>query len=424
MTASRAVRVTLAAALFVAASCSDGDQSSGTTVALAPIVLRPPSKAEVTEPPVVTAATTTGNVPTIDTAAPGADDSVTTVPVTTVPVTTSTTSTTTSTTTTTLPPTPVTLSFTGEIWAQKGVVNAAMAEGAVAPDFAPMFAEIGPYIAASDLAFCHLETPQSPIELITAIASAGYDRCSTASEHVFDGGVEVLNATATAFDDNGLTQSGIARTPDEINSILMEVKGVRIAHLAYTLRYDVAAPVGEEWRSALIDVPRIITDATKAREAGAEMVVLSLHWGNADSARPNPDQRRWADEVTRAGVIDLIVGTHSHVVQPIEQVNGVWVAFSLGNSLTYMPTNSQWSKYTQDGIVVSFTASRGSDGRIVVEAPVVRPTFVDKAAGCVIRDVLGILADPAAHDASLVKAAQASYNRTTQILGAGLLATN
>lgn len=321
-----------------------------------------------------------------------------------------------------MPPLTATLLASGEVWAQKGVVKAATTVGGV--DFDPLFADISPYVSAADLAVCHLETPVSPTELITSLATSGYDRCSTSSEHVFDGGVEAVNAMANTFDASGLTQSGYARTPDEMNPILIDVNGLRVAHLSYAARYDTRPPAAEAWRSALIDVPRIVADATRARAAGAAMVVVSLHWGNADSAVPTAQQRGWADEITRSGVVDLIIGTHSHVVQPIERINGVWVAFSLGNSLTYMPTSTQWSKYTQDGVLTTFAVTRSSDGRLTVAAPVVRPTWVDKAAGCVVRDVLTVLAHPESFPAATVKGAAASLKRTTQILGTALLATN
>lgn len=420
MVAPRSPRLIVAWALvgLFAASCAAGESGSTTTVTLPLVALRPPSNADVTDPPVVDVVTTN------DASSTSTDPfaASTTMPTSTSTTSTSTTSTT-STTTTTLPPVPVNMLFSGEVWAQKGIVNAASSP-AQGLDFGPMFAEIASTVSAADLALCHFETPVSPVELVTAMSTAGYDRCSTASEHVFDGGVEAMNAMAIAFDNNGLTQSGYARTPDEMNPILMDVKGLRVAHLAYTLRYDTPFPTGEPWRSALIDIPRIIADATTARSSGAEMVILSLHWGNADSAAPTAQQRAWADEITRSGMVDLIVGAHSHVLQPIEQVNGVWVAYSLGNSLTYMPTNSKWSKYTQDGALVSFSVTRSSGGRVAVGTPVVRPTWVDKDNGCVVRDVLTVLAHPESYPMATVRGATASLKRTTQILGTQLLAAN
>ena len=67
---------------------------------------------------------------------------------------------------------------------------------------------------------------------------------------------------------------------------------------------------------------------------GARFVIVSLHWGNEGSNDVTSAQRQVAEAVTASGAVDVIVGHHSHVVQPIEQVNGRWVVFGLGNFLT------------------------------------------------------------------------------------------
>ena len=93
--------------------------------------------------------------------------------------------------------------------------------------FSPMFEDITPLIASADLAICHLETPIAPQgeELSTfpffgvpptiteAIAKAGFDRCSTASNHTYDRGVKGIDETINALLANNVAQSGMARTP-------------------------------------------------------------------------------------------------------------------------------------------------------------------------------------------------------------------
>lgn len=302
-----------------------------------------------------------------------------------------------------------------------------------------MFADVEPLLAGADMAICHLESPIAPIggelfsypkyqvpqQLAPALAYGGYDACSTASEHVFDGGAEAVNATVAALEAQGILQSGMARTPDEIKPLPTEVGGVVVAHLAYTLRYDSKPNIGEEWRSALIDIPRIIEDARQARSLGAQAVILSIHWGNEDSARPTDEQRRWAEELTASGQIDVIVGAHSHVLQPIEQINGVWVMFSLGNFLTNMPTKAARPAQGQDGAIVTITLTPAPNRRVTVGQPVVYPTWVDKQADFTIRDLSVDLAANSAIEAGVPvarwNAARASLKRTRQILGDSLL---
>jgi poly-gamma-glutamate capsule biosynthesis protein CapA/YwtB (metallophosphatase superfamily) len=424
-------RLTAISMCLALVACSNTESSSVSNPAtLPPVALRPPSNLDQ------------GNVssPAIDPNIPGVTTPTSLINETTTSTSSTSTSTTTSTTTTTLPPVPISLAFTGDILVQKGLwptaARFAQESGSTEPfDFTPMFGDVAELLTSADLAICHLESPiappgsepfsypkyQVPAQIIPAIAEAGYDACSTASEHVFDGGSEAINATVSSFESLGIMQSGMARTPDEIKPLPTQVGDVVIAHLSYTLRYDSPPPIGEDWRSALIDIPRILADAREARSLGAQAVVLSLHWGNEDSAVPTEQQRQWANELTVSGEIDLIVGSHSHVLQPIEQINGVWVMFGLGNFLTNMPTKSARPEEGQDGAIVTLTMTRAANNRVTVSQPVVYPTWVDKRSGYTIRNLSADLAQASAVEAGIASsrwsAELASLRRTRKILG-------
>lgn len=224
-------------------------------------------------------------------------------PTTTISGTTTTISTTTTTTTTAAPgPTGggVSMAFTGDFLWHSPLWAGAQANwasgnphGPPGYDFAPMLAGLAPLIAPADLGVCHLETPIAPegegyttatrygvpAEVATAIAAAGYDRCSAASNHSLDRGVAGIDRTVDVLEAAGLGVSGMARTPAEIAPQIVAVDGVNVSHLSYTFSYNgLRMPVGEEWRSATIDPHRIIADATAARALGAELVIVSMHW--------------------------------------------------------------------------------------------------------------------------------------------------
>ncbi|MEZ5258731.1 MAG: CapA family protein [Ilumatobacteraceae bacterium] len=211
-----------------------------------------------------------------------------------------------------------------------------------------------------------------PVEIVDALAQAGYDRCSTASNHTADRGGPGIDRTVTALEAAGIAQSGMARTPEEIEPRPFEVNGISLAHLSYTFSYNgLSLPEGEEWRSATIDPERMIADAARARQLGAEVVVMSIHWGAEGESSPTTEQRRVADLVTASGQVDLIVGHHAHVVQPIEVVNGTWVVFGLGNILSNLPTSDRWPASSQDGEIV--TVARCRPRRSGVGGPPGRP---------------------------------------------------
>ena len=184
----------------------------------------------------------------------------------------------------------------------------------------------------------------------------------------------------------GLGQSGMARTPGEIGPAVFTVNGIAISHLSYTYGYNgLRTPDGEPWRSALIDPVRIVDDARAARAMGAEVVIVSLHWGDEGVHEPSRFQRDVANWLTASGAADLVIGHHAHVVQPIEQVNGRWVVFGLGNILSNLPTSDRWPAATQDAMVVTLTVELAADGPVSVGQPVAHPTWVDREAGWVVR---------------------------------------
>ena len=375
-----------------------------------------------------------GSTTGVSVAAPttGAGAAPTTVPPTTVPPTTVPPTTVPP---TTVPPTTVplsgrvTMAFTGDVLAHRAVNRAAaLPDGTY--DYTAMFTNLAPVIGAVDLAVCHLESPIAPDEQVIvppprlavdeaigpALAAAGYDRCSTASNHSLNGGAAGVDATIQGLAVAGLGQSGMAASAAEALPPILEINGVRTVHLSYSYGFDGdRPPEGEPWRANLIDPERIISDAQAERALGAEVVIVSMHWGASKTVGATTEQRRVAEAVTASGAVDLIVGHHAHVLQPIEQVNGVWVVWGLGNILSDHPTSSEWPASTQDGAVVTVAVQRALDGSITVETPVVHPTWCDTEHGYVIRFTTEV--DDPSLTASVHEQLRVSHQRTADVLG-------
>jgi poly-gamma-glutamate synthesis protein (capsule biosynthesis protein) len=226
-----------------------------------------------------------------------------------------------------------------------------------------------------------------------------------------------IDETINALLANNVAQSGMARTPSEIEPQTFSVKGVTLSHLSYTFSYNgLSLPQDQEWRSALIDTDRILRDARTAREMGADAVIVSMHWGNEMSHQLNSQQISVADALTKSGDVDLIVGHHAHVVQPIEKVNGVWVMYGMGNVLSNLPTDERWPASSQDAGVFTITMRRSTAGKVSFDTPVVHPTWVDKQNGWIIRDISEMFANsnnPGVNTREL----ELSLERTTRVLG-------
>ena len=341
--------------------------------------------------------------------------------------------------TTVAAPTAITFAFTGDILSHTPLINQAKrtaianstAETKLDYDFRPMFLDIKPLISDVDVAVCHLETPIAPEgedlstfplfgvpkEITSAIADAGFDRCSTASNHAYDRGNDGIDATVNALNAAGVDQSGMARTPEEIEPHIFTVKGVKLCHLSYTFSYNgLIMPDETQWRSAIINTGRILRDAKRARELGSQATIVSMHWGTEKDSNANSMQTSIADELTASGLVDLIVGHHAHVVQPTKQINGVWVMYGLGNVLSNLPTDDRWPVNSQDAVIATTSLTIDSAGKAVFEKPVMHPTWVDKKHGWVIRDVQKSL-QLSTNQYGLARELELSLGRTTRVLG-------
>jgi poly-gamma-glutamate capsule biosynthesis protein CapA/YwtB (metallophosphatase superfamily) len=296
-------------------------------------------------------------------------------------------------------------------------------------DFRPMFADLRPIVSGADLAVCHLEVPLSrtgkdisswpafnaPPQLAGALRWAGYDACSTASNHSMDKGPQGVAATLAVMDRAGLRHAGMARTATEADlSTILKVRGLRVGLLSYTYGLNSGPlPPDRRWLVKTINPGRIVADARAARRAGAQFVVVLLHWGQEYQAAPTPAQRQVARRLLGAAEVDLILGHHAHVVQPIQRVGGKWVAYGMGNSLSNQ-TLSCCPAGAQDGVLVKVTVGEHA-GRLRVRDLRYVPTWVEHPSFR-IRPVLTALADPGLGPATR-RALQAARDRTRQAVG-------
>lgn len=229
-------------------------------------------------------------------------------------------------------------------------------------DFAPLLRYIKPYVASADLAICHVETPMTsapptgypvfntPPALARAIKQTGWDVCDTASNHSLDQGQAGITSTAAVLDRAHIRHTGsFAQPAGQRRTLIVRVKGVRVAFLAYTEMTN-GIPLPHPWSVNLAHADRILADARRARRRGAQVVIVNLHWGTEDVSAPDAFQRQLADRLTRSRVITAIVGQHVHVVQPVARVNGRIVVFGEGNLLSNQ-TPACCAAGSQDGLL-------------------------------------------------------------------------
>lgn len=241
--------------------------------------------------------------------------------------------------------------------------------------FDKIFSRVAPVISGADLALCHMEAPMgpgapkdfprfnAPVQLAAAVKRAGFDGCSTASNHSLDQGPAGLAANLAALDKQGLSHTGTARNPQEAATpTIYDVAGVKVGHLsyAYGLNPGTSVPAGQTWMANLLNAKRILKAAAALRLAGAQIIILSAHWGTEKVHEPNPQQLSLARVLLASPDIDAIIGHHAHVVQPAEKINGKWVFYGVGNLLA---RHDFPIKDNKEGILPRLTFVPQADGR-------------------------------------------------------------
>ena len=296
-------------------------------------------------------------------------------------------------------------------------------------DFRPLFANVKPIVHRAALALCHVETPMgagapsgypvfnSPPELAAAIAWTGWDACSTASNHSVDKGEYGVATTIRALRRAGVRHTGTARTAEEARRILiLRVRGLRIAFLSYTYGTN-GIPPPNPWSVNLVSTRRIVADARRARSHGADFVVANLHWGYEYVHEPNAQQRDLARYLLRRRVVDLIVGQHAHVVQPIARLKGRFVVYGEGNLLSAQ-TTACCPGESQDGLIaVIHVRAVGAEAKVTgidyVPTFVEHPSFVVQPVG----KRLAQLERSGQGASALANALRTSYRRTVYYAG-------
>lgn len=248
-----------------------------------------------------------------------------------------------------------TLVATGDLLVHDSIIRQAKADaGGSGYEFGRMISAAKPMASGADLAICHMETVygpdggpfsgyplfETPPHLAASVKKAGYDSCSTASNHTLDAGSKGVGRTLKAMGAAGLRHVGSARNPKEAAApVMLRAGGAKVAQLAYTYGTNgIPVPKDKPWLVNLIEPRRIIADARAARRAGADVVVVSMHWGTEWQQEPDALQRSVAKKLTAARSggrrdIDLILGTHAHVPQAYEKVNGTWVVYGMGDQI-------------------------------------------------------------------------------------------
>lgn len=364
-----------------------------------------------------------------------------------------------------------TVAATGDILMHYPVIKSG-SRGDGTYNFDSIFTYINPYVAEADFAAANLETTlngldngypyqgyprfNSPDEIVYGLKNAGFDMLLTANNHTFDTGEKGFFRTLSVVDEAELVRIGTNASPEEKKYTLQEINGISVGMICYTYETEDGDPAKKSLNCLPVTerAGELVNTFHYARlddfyadlegklsdmaQDGAQASIVFLHWGNEYQLAENDTQREMAQRICDLGV-DVIIGGHPHVVQPVDlltsrtdETHKMVCLYSMGNAvsnqrISQLPT---YKGYTEDGVLFQVQFAAYSDGSVVLESADALPTWVNltrsEGSGKTAYEIIPL--DREVEDwksaftlsDSEYAGAEQSYARTMSILGEGL----
>lgn len=310
---------------------------------------------------------------------------------------------------------------TGDMLMHIGVINSGKQEDG-SYNFDSIFRYVKSYTQAADFSVANLETTlcgtdngysysgnprfNCPDAIVDSLKDAGFDLLLTANNHAADTDLVGYKRTLNTVRDKGLDTLGTYLSADERKWTIEEVNGIKIGMVCYTysegfsqkgypvLNYHEVAENGILNYFTYDKLPEFYTQLQgyldEMKAAGAEATMVYLHWGEEYKWKtgegPNANQTAMAQKLCDMGV-DVIVGGHPHVVQPVDLLTSsadpehrTIVLYSMGNAVSNQRIKEMESEptgHTEDGVLFCVTFAKYSDGNVYVDSSELIPTWVN-----------------------------------------------
>lgn len=224
-------------------------------------------------------------------------------------------------------------------------------------DFTSQLELIKPEIQKHDLAFYNQESIlggtsiglsdypnfNSPQEFGDAMIDAGFNLVSLANNHTMDRGVTAIQNSCDYWKTKDVLTAGSYCSAEDAEEIkIKEKNGIKYTMLAYTYGTNgIAVPSDKPYLVNLYSDELAKADIEKVRDK-VDLLIVSMHWGTEYRSEPTDEQKREAEYLSNLGV-DIIIGTHPHVIEPITYINDTLVIYSLGNFISAQSTNNDYN---------------------------------------------------------------------------------
>ena len=354
----------------------------------------------------------------------------------------------------------------GDLLMHGGVIRSgAQTDGSY--DFESVFRYVKDYVSGYDLALANLETTfggdskpyqgwplfNVPDAFGDAIVDAGYDLLLTSNNHCYDTLMDGFKRTIEVSREKGLMVLGSRLTEEEPRYAVVDINGIQVGMVSYTYTTSMSGGKPSLNGNSPVENPALVnyfsytnlnafyaemTDVLERMKAdGAEATMLFIHWGTEYEIVENNYQDTIAQKMCDLGV-DVIVGGHPHVVQPVELLTSATdpehktvCIYSLGNAVSNQRIAEMKLKsgHTEDGVLFAVTFEKYSDGTVYLASAEVLPTWVNLSSvnGKLEYNILPL--EDAKRDEwkeafnltdSLYQNCVDSYDRTMNIVGSGM----
>lgn len=366
-----------------------------------------------------------------------------------------------------------TIGSTGDLLLHNKVIRSGYDKATGTYNYESIFSYFSAFVSQVDYAVANLEVTlcgedngyeysgypcfNAPDAIVDAAKNAGFDMLLTANNHSFDTRFKGLMRTQEVILDRKLDYIGTRYREEDKSYIVKEINGIKIGMICYTYNtgFDSNGNASLNYIPLTAQASRLVNsfsyedlegfyeklagELALMQEDGAEAVMLYIHWGDEYKTQPNSTQKKMAQALCDLG-IDVIVGNHAHVPQPVElltntqdETKKTLCLYSMGNAISNIRRGPNYPPETEDGLLFKVTFAKYSDGTVVLESADVLPTWVDRYVEDGVSKFRILTMDDSDRENwqekmeltdALLKQCQESYDRTMAIVGEGLDGAN
>ena len=214
----------------------------------------------------------------------------------------------------------------------------------------------------------------APESYLKAVVACGFDVLVTANNHAYDRGSQGIVETMSKLDEYGMYHTGSYALPEDKVPLVVNKNGINIGVVSYTDISNNKPKSSDAYMLDRYNKELLAADIEAVKQAGAEFVMVYIHWGNSNTHKVTSRQRKMAQFIADSGA-DIIFGSHAHCTQTFDTIETqrgtVPVLYSFGNFLSSMGRTMN-----KDSVIVNLVLEKNyTDEAVVIKELTYIPTL-------------------------------------------------